>query len=114
MHVLHRDALTLVYRSAYLRTANPSIETGGEIMSDRDLVERTQRATVQDCPSMKEWVLSLLYERGMQTLDDLGAWVPQANWAGLFLAIDRLSREGTIELRRIGRGEYALRLRDPG
>jgi len=82
-------------------------------MIDSTLVKRTERFTLQDCPSMKEWVLSILYERGMQTLDDLGSWLPQANWAGLFLAIDSLSRDGIIELRRIGQGDCVLTLRDP-
>ena len=83
-------------------------------MRGRTLMVGTQRSTLQECPSMKEWVLSILYERGMQTLDDLGAWLPQANWAQLFLAIDSLSRDGIIELRRVGQGDYLLSLRDPG
>jgi len=81
-------------------------------MSEGNLVERTERFTVQDYPSMKEWVVSILYERGMHTLDDLGAWIPEANWTRLCLAVDSLSRDGTIELRRSGQGGYALYLRD--
>ena len=83
-------------------------------MSDRILIETTKRSTPQNYPSMKEWVLSVLFEHGMHTLDELGAFLPQANWAQLFLALDGLSREGIIELRRVGQGEYGLTLRDPG
>ena len=68
-------------------------------------------ATVATCPSMQEWVLSTLRD-GVHTLDELGALLPDANWAQLFLAVDRLSRNGSIGVRRLGYGDYVLALRD--
>lgn len=83
----------------------------------KDTVERTKNALaggrifLHPGPSMSEWVLHILHERGGQTLDEIGALLPNANWAQLFLAIDKLTRDGAIELRFAGRGEYWLNLR---
>jgi hypothetical protein len=79
-------------------------------MKETTVMERADRLFLQQCPSMKEWVLSTVREHGMVTLDELGTFLPQANWAQLFLAIDRLSRDGAIRLRLLGNGEYLLRL----
>ncbi len=64
-------------------------------------------------PGRHEWLLAILERNGPQTLDDLGASVPSASWAQLFLAVDRLSRAGAITLRVIGRGEYLVSLARP-
>lgn len=63
------------------------------------------------CPTVEEWVLGMLEEKGMQTLDQLGLSLPSANWAQLFLAVDRLSRAGAITLWSNGRGEYLLNVK---
>jgi hypothetical protein len=47
-------------------------------------------------PSVEEWVVGTLREKGPQTLDQLGEALPQANWAQLLFAIDRLSRRRDI------------------
>jgi hypothetical protein len=62
-------------------------------------------------PSMEEWVLEILRQRRLHTLDQLGLLLPAANWAQLFLAVDRLSRSGAITLRKNGQGEYLLSLK---
>lgn len=64
-------------------------------------------------PSVDEWIVGHLQEHGDRTLEELGASLPNVNWAQLFLAIDRLSRAGTISLIACGRGEYVLRTRAP-
>jgi len=61
-------------------------------------------------PSVEEWVLGTLQERGPQTLDQFGASLPQANWAQLLLAIDRLTRQGEISMRIHGHGDYLIAL----
>jgi hypothetical protein len=88
-------------------------------MKETILIERTDevsvitgRVSLQQCPSMKGWVLGILHEHGRQTLDEIGVLLPHANWAQLFLAIDKLNRDGAIGLRSIGHGEYLLNLRE--
>ena len=60
--------------------------------------------------SVEEWVLGTLGERGPQTLDQLGASLPEANWAQLLLAIDRLTRQGEISMRIHSHGDYLIAL----
>ena len=67
-----------------------------------------RRATGQEKPSVDEWVLSVLQQRGTQTLDQIGKLLPEVNWAQLFLAIDRLSRSGKISLWSPGFGDYLI------
>jgi hypothetical protein len=62
-------------------------------------------------PSVQEWVLGTLRERGSQTLDQLGDALPSANWAQLLLAIDRLSRQGDIAMRIHAHGDYLVALK---
>ncbi|MGH7231637.1 MAG: hypothetical protein ACREJU_09805 [Nitrospiraceae bacterium] len=59
-------------------------------------------------PAMEEWVLGILQQQRLHTLDQLGLLLPAANWAQLFLAVDRLSRSGAITLRSNGQGQYLL------
>ncbi|MER3422912.1 MAG: hypothetical protein C4293_06445 [Nitrospiraceae bacterium] len=63
---------------------------------------------VLERPSVEEWVLGVLRDRGAQTLDQLGGSLPEVNWAQLFLAIDRLSRSGKISMWNMGPGDYLL------
>ena len=72
-----------------------------------------QEATLTAYSSMQEWVLGMLQEHRVCTLDDLGDLLPGANWSQLFLAVDRLSRDEAIGVRSVGNGEYILSLRDP-
>ena len=62
-------------------------------------------------PSIEEWVLGTLRERGPQTLDQLGEGLPEANWSQLLLAIDRLSRHGDVSMRIHARGDYLIALK---
>ncbi len=45
------------------------------------------------------------------TLDDLQQHFQDFSWNRLFAAIDRMSREGTIALRRLDRRTYLITLR---
>ena len=69
-------------------------------------------ASMEERPSIEEWVLDVLEREGMQTLDQLGLLVPSGNWARLFLALDRMSRSGRIVLWSNGRGDYLAKLKD--
>ncbi len=50
----------------------------------------------------EQLVLDRLREDRRITVEEIGALVPELSWAQLFLAIDRLSRRGSVELRRQG------------
>lgn len=82
-------------------------------MNKTTLMERADRLSLQQWPSMKEWILSLLHEHGLHTLDELGVLLPRTNWAQLFLAIDGLSRDGAIDLRWLD-GDYWVNVRGSG
>jgi hypothetical protein len=77
-------------------------------------------AEVMQGPSVEEWLLATLRERGPQTLDQLGKSLPEANWAQLLLAIDRSSRRGDISMQIHAQGDYLVALKpsvptcDPG
>jgi hypothetical protein len=58
--------------------------------------------------SIEEWILATVQERGPQTLDQLRAFLPQASWSQLVLAVDRLSRHGDISMRMQSRGDYLI------
>jgi len=66
------------------------------------------RTTVQEKPSLDEWILGALQQHGTQTLDQMSQLLPEVNWAQLFLAIDRLSRSRKISLWSPGFGDYLL------
>ena len=69
---------------------------------------KDRTAQAHERPSLDEWVIAVLQQRGTQTLDKLGKLLPEANWAQLFLAIDRLSRSGKISLWSPGFGDYLI------
>jgi hypothetical protein len=87
-------------------------------MKELMLMERDERSVVRrrvslrQCPSMREWVLNILHERGAQTLEEVAGLLPSTNWAQLLLAIDKLDRDGAIDLRFVGHGEYLLSLNE--
>ena len=64
-----------------------------------------------DRHSAEDRILQILKVRGPMTLDQLGELVTPGGWAPSFLAIDRLSRSGHIELRRTKYGDYTMSLR---
>jgi hypothetical protein len=66
------------------------------------------RTVLQERPSVDEWILDSLRERGAQTMDQLSGSMPAVNWAQFFLAIDRLSRTGKITLWPPKNGEYLV------
>jgi hypothetical protein len=68
------------------------------------------RAGVLQGPAVEEWVLGILRARGPQTLAQLEEALPVWKWAQLLLAIDRLSRQGAISLRRHDSGGYLIAL----
>jgi hypothetical protein len=51
-----------------------------------------------DKPSIDEWIVGTLRDRGSLSLEQVAAPLGQVNWSELFLAIDRLARSGQILL----------------
>ena len=72
-----------------------------------------QRTTVQEKPSIDEWVLAALQQHGTQTLDQMSKLLQEINWVQLFLAIDRLSRSEKISLWSPGFGDYLITANQP-
>lgn len=62
----------------------------------------------QDHRSIEERILEVLRERGAHLLDQLGEALPDIGSARLLLAIDRLSREGSIAIGPPKNGDYLV------
>ncbi|HJU03809.1 MAG TPA: hypothetical protein VJ692_01565 [Nitrospiraceae bacterium] len=67
---------------------------------------------VHERPSVDEWIIGRLQEKGSQTLDQMADSLPEVNWAQFFLAVDRLSRSGRIMLWHRHRGDYVVSLKE--
>ncbi len=80
--------------------------------ADETLLGERASTSTEERSSIEEWVLKVLEDEGMQTLDQLGLLLPSGNWARLFLALDRMSRSGRIVLWSNGRGDYLAKLKD--
>lgn len=55
-------------------------------------------------------VLEVIVRSPESMLDDIALECPNLSWNQFFIAIDRLSREGTLKLTPRGRGVYAVQL----
>jgi hypothetical protein len=51
---------------------------------------------VVDKPSLDEWILGALNRRRSQTVDQLATCLGDVNWSEFFLAIDRLTKSGSV------------------
>ncbi len=60
--------------------------------------------------SAEQSLVNALGTRGTATLDELVDALPQHTWNQIFLAVDRLSRNGTLTIRHVGRLRYLLTL----
>lgn len=55
-------------------------------------------------------VLALLRHTGPFSLDDVIKALPQHTWSEVFSAVDEMSRDGRVVLRRLGASDYRLSL----
>jgi hypothetical protein len=53
-------------------------------------------------------VLDILMRTGPCGLDDLVTYLPHLSWDEVFLAVDRMSRDGRLLLRQIGYSTYQI------
>ncbi len=64
-----------------------------------------------DCPSLDEWLLSIVAGQEEHTVDASSRRLSEADWAQVVLVIDRLSRTGKIALWPIPQGDYRITLK---
>ncbi len=60
--------------------------------------------------SVEESVLDLLQRTGPCSLDDLVVHLPNYGWSQVFLAVDRMSREDLLRVRRLTSSTYFVAL----
>jgi hypothetical protein len=58
----------------------------------------------------EEIILEMLQRTGPCNLDDLVTYLPTLSWSEVFAAIDRMSRDGLLLLRRLGPATYQIAL----
>jgi hypothetical protein len=56
-------------------------------------------------------IIELLQSGGPCCLDDVVAHLPNLSWGEVFLAVDRMSREGRVSLLQLGCSTYQITLR---
>ena len=61
--------------------------------------------------SIEEAVVETLQRSGPCCLDDVVAYLPNFSWGEVFLAVDRMSRDGRVSLLQLGYSTYQITLR---
>ena len=62
---------------------------------------------------LEEAISETLQKTGPCCLDDLVHTLPNFSWGEVFLAVDRMSRDGRLLLRQLGGSTYQIDLRSP-
>jgi hypothetical protein len=55
-------------------------------------------------------VIEMLRRTGPCCLDDLVTYLPNLSWGEVFVAVDRMSRDGRLLIRRLGYSSYQITL----
>ena len=63
--------------------------------------------------SAEDAVIDILQKTGPCCMDDLVTYLPNHSWSEIFVAVDRMSRDGRLVLRRISRSGYQVSLPSP-
>ena len=61
--------------------------------------------------SIEEVVVETLQKSGPCCLDDIVTYLPNFSWGEVFVAVDRMSRDGRVSLRQLGYSTYQITLR---
>ena len=61
--------------------------------------------------SAEEVVIEMLRKASPCCLDDLVTYLPNLSWGEVFVAVDRMSRDGRVSLRQLGYSTYQITLR---
>ena len=62
---------------------------------------------------IEEAIIETLRRCGPCCLDDVVTYLPNLSWGEIFLAVDRMSRDGRVLLRQLGYSTYQIALRSP-
>jgi hypothetical protein len=57
-------------------------------------------------------IVEKLQQGGPCCLDDVVQFLPNSSWGEIFLAVDRMSRNGRLSLLQMGYSTYQIRLKD--
>jgi hypothetical protein len=60
---------------------------------------------------IEEAIVETLQRSGPCCLDDIVAYLPNFSWGEVFLAVDRMSRDGRVFLLQLGGSTYQIILR---
>ena len=60
---------------------------------------------------LEEAIVERLQKGGPCCLDDVVTYLPNSSWEEIFLAVDRMSRNGRLSLLQIGYSTYLIRLK---
>jgi len=60
---------------------------------------------------VEEAIVETLQRRGPCCLDDVVTYLPNFSWGEVFLAVDRMSRDGRVSLLQLGYSNYQITLR---
>lgn len=58
--------------------------------------------------AIDERILDVLRRRGTHSLDQLSGVFPELGWSQVFIAVDRLSREGKVSIGPPQHGDYPV------
>ena len=62
---------------------------------------------------LEEAVVEILERSEPCCLDDLVTQLPDHNWSAVFAAVDAMSRDGRLSLRRVSKSSYQISLLSP-
>lgn len=60
--------------------------------------------------SREEVIIEMLRKTSPCCLDDLVTYLPNFSWGEVFVAVDRMSRDGRLLLRQLGYSSYQITL----
>jgi hypothetical protein len=60
--------------------------------------------------AVEEAVIEMLQRTGPCSLDDVASYLPNLGWGEVFVAVDRMSRDGRVLLRQRGYSTYQITL----
>lgn len=83
------------------------------LIEDTRSTAQSARNGADASPTVEARILHELKHRGPCTFETLTSTLPHCSWNQLFMAVDMLSREGTLCLRPQARSQYLVSLAVP-
>jgi hypothetical protein len=79
--------------------------------TNRPLDKHSNRRRFNTMLRIEEAIVEKLQKGGPCCLDDVVTSLPDSSWGEIFLAVDRMSRNGRLSLLQIGYSTYQIRLK---